>query len=151
MDELRRAHAAPAILSVRCPAAADGEGAAAQAATLARLADALRGTALARRGPLGGPQREAQVAAPVRIVEDGGAAEARAEAALPEGASDGAPGPRGETRLELAAARLDADARDRLEARAYLETHALLSRLGLAGAASRIARALERRLGSMRR
>ena len=149
LGELRRARIVPAIVSVRCPAAPDGEAARAQAGALGRLAEALGGLPLMRRGPLGDALCSVLAGGPVRLVEDGGAAEDAALGVLPADAgpqaSAGA-GHRGESRLAHAAEGLAGEMVDRMEARAYLETTALLERLGLAGSAPRLARALMRRL-----
>jgi hypothetical protein len=146
LDELRRAGVVPSVVSVRCPAAQGAEVARAQAGALGRLAESLRGVPLMRRGPLGDDLVAAMAAAPVRLVEDGGAAEVAAESALPAGLPAQGGGRRGESLLERAAASLDAEGVDRIELRAYLETLALLERLGLQGASARIVRALLRRL-----
>jgi len=149
LGELRRARIVPAIVSVRCPAAPDAEAARAQAGALGRLVEAVGGVPLMRRGPLGDALCAALAGGPLRLVEDGGAAEEAALAALPSGAEAEAPpgaAHRGESRLAHAVEALGGEGVDRIEARAYLETTALLERLGLAGSAPRIARALLRRL-----
>jgi hypothetical protein len=146
LDELRRAGVVPAVVSVRCPAAPDADAARAQAGALGRIAAAVGGIPIMRRGPVGEEILAAVALGPVRLVDDGGAAEARAEAALPAGLAPGGPARRGQSALDRAASSLDAEGVDRLEVRAYLETTVLLERLGLPGAAPGIAHALERRL-----
>jgi hypothetical protein len=151
VDELRRARIVPAVVSVRCPPVASLEAAREQAGALARIAGAVRGIPVMRRGLAGAEILHELTGGPVRIVEDGGVAEAAAEGALPPGLVLEGPGRRGEGRLERAAAALGGEGVDRLEARAYLETIGLLERLGLRGTAPRLARALERRLRADRR
>jgi hypothetical protein len=148
VDELRRVGVVPALVSARCPAVEDASGAREQVGLLDRLSDALRGVPLMRRGPVSEALLGELTQGRVALLDDGGAAEARAEAAIPDHLDLHAPGPRGESRVALAAEALLGDDLDRLEAWAYLETFGLLERLGLRDAATRIARSLERRLAS---
>ncbi len=130
LEALARRGFRPDLVGVRCPAP-DTEGAArAQADGLARLALALRGTPIMRRGPVAPALLTALQGSPVRACEDGGAVAARALG--PRG--EGAPPPEAGEEAE------------RREARAYAETTDFVEGLGASGSAAVLAAALLRRL-----
>lgn len=147
LDELARLGAPADLASVRClPPADDGE-ARLQAAALARICQALKGVPVMRRGPVTTALLDLLRGSPVRACEDGGAAASRALGLLPDGAR--ATGDGRETRedpLERAAAGLEADVAERLEARAYVDALDFLERIGAAGSGQALSRALEERL-----
>jgi hypothetical protein len=124
--ELARRGAAPDLASLRCPAPADAAAARDQVKQLLSLCAALSGTPVLRRGPVTAELLAGLRGSPVAGCEDDGAAAAA-------GASPGAGAP------GLAGA-----ASARAEARAYLEALDFLERLGAAGGAPRVARALAR-------
>jgi len=162
---LSRRDAGPDLASLRCEAP-DGAGAArAQVKELLVLCAALSGTPVLRRGPVTDELLGSLKGAPVAGCEDGGAAAEAAMAVLPldqvvevpaapaegEGGAwweDPPPRPpppvRTPDELVAAEARLSEGRRSRLEARAYLAVLDFLERLGAAGSAPRVARALER-------
>jgi len=142
-EELAEHGQTPDLAGVRCPAPRDDEEARLQAAMLARISQAIEGVPVMRRGPSSPRLLELLRASPVKACEDGGAAAARAVGLVP--AAEPAPGepPSRESPLERAAGTLSAEEADRLEARAYVETVDLLERLGAAGGAARVVRALE--------
>jgi hypothetical protein len=129
LEALARRGFRPDLATVRCPAPADEGEARAQADALARLALALRGTPVMRRGPVTPALLGALRGSPVRACEDGGAAEARAGREPPPGSGPEA----GE----------DAERR---EARAFAEVTDLVEGLGAAGSAAALASALLRRI-----
>jgi len=147
IEGLARLGIRPDVASVRCPAATDPEAARAQAGALARIAEALRGTAVMRRGPLSGEILAALARGPVRAVSDGGAATARAIEVIPwellQPAEDRPPRA---SDLEAAVAELAEEGLDRMEARAYAETADLVDGLGAWGTARELSRSLEARL-----
>ncbi|ACL65541.1 conserved hypothetical protein [Anaeromyxobacter dehalogenans 2CP-1] len=123
-EALAACGAPPDVASVRCPAPSGPEDARAQVGALARLSAALAGVPVVRRGPVSRPLLGLLAGSPVKACEDGGAAAARARAPLGGGA----------------------DEADRREARVYVEVMDFLERLGAAGSARGLARALEARL-----
>lgn len=147
LDALARRGVRPDLASVRCPAAADRDAARAQAGALARVAEALRGLPVMRRGPVSADVLAALAGGPVRAVSDGGAATAQALEVVPWELLPSAEGrsPRA-SELEAAVAELSDEGLDRVEARAYVETEELIERLGARGSARRVTAALEARL-----
>jgi len=144
-EELAARGPAPDLAGVRCPAPRDDEEARLQAASLARLSQAIGCVPLMRRGPITPRLVELLRASPVKACEDGGAAAARALGLVPAptgGEAEGL-GSR-ESALERAAGALSGADADRLEARAYVEVVDLLERLGGRGGAPVIVRALDR-------
>lgn len=131
LEALARRGFRPDLAAVRCPAPEDEGAARAQADGLARLALALGGTPVMRRGPVAPALLAALQGSPVRACEDGGAVAARAL----QGAGDGGPEPE------------DGEEAERREARAYVETTELVEGLGAAGSAAALTAALLRRLG----
>jgi len=148
LDELARRGAAADLASVRClPPADDGE-ARLQAGALARICQALKGIPVMRRGPVTPALLDLLRGSPVKACEDGGAVAARALSLVPEAAraAQDAPGESRRDPLAAAVAALDPGAVDQLEARAYVDALDFLDRLGAAGGAPAISRALEARL-----
>jgi hypothetical protein len=147
LDELARRGGPADLASVRClPPADDGE-ARLQAAALARICQALKGVPVMRRGPVTPALLDLLRGSPVKACEDGGAVAARALGLLPDGAR--ATGEGRETRddpLERAAAGLEPEVAERLEARAYVDAVDFLERIGARGSGHALARALEERL-----
>jgi hypothetical protein len=142
-EELAGRDQAPDLAGVRCPAPRDDDEARLQAATLARLSAAIEGVPLMRRGPVTPRLLALLRSSPVKAVEDGGAAAARALGVVPAAAmQDGGESSR-ESALARAAGALSAEEADRLEARAYVDVLDLLERLGAAGGAPAILRALD--------
>lgn len=142
---LARRDAAPDMASLRCLAPEDLAAARAQVKELLALCAALAGTPVLRRGPITPELLGSLKGSPVAGCEDGGAAAAAAVLVIPyapRAADDG----RGLGALEQAEAALSEAGRARLETRAYLEVLEFLERLGAAGSATRLVRALERRL-----
>jgi hypothetical protein len=128
LEEMGRAGTAVDVASVRCRAPADDAEARLQAVALARLWQALAGVPLMRRGPSTPRAVELLRGSPVRLCEDGGAVAGRASAAaLPSGEAGPGDG-------------------ERREALAYAEAIDFMERLGAAGSALAVARALERGL-----
>jgi hypothetical protein len=125
----------PDLAAVCCPAPEDERAARAQADGLARLALALRGTPVMRRGPVAPALLAALQGSPVRVCDDGGAAAAPASGARGEGA----PAPEAGEEAE------------RREARAYAEATDLVEGLGASGSAGALAAGLLRRLGERAR
>lgn len=147
-EELARRGAPADLASVRCLPPADDEEARLQAAALARICQALSGAPVLRRGATTPALLERLRGSPVRACEDGGAAAARALALIPLELVP-APADGQETRaspLERAAAELSEEAAERLEARAYVDAHEFLERVGASGSAGRMTGALRRRL-----
>jgi len=163
---LSRRDAGPDLASLRCDAPDGASGARAQVKELLALCAALAGTPVLRRGPVTAELLGSLKGAPVAGCEDGGAAAEAAMAVLPllpdgeapaaprqgeaepawwDGAPAALPPPPARTPDELVAAeaKLSEGRRSRLEARAYLEVLDFLERLGAAGSAPRVARALE--------
>jgi hypothetical protein len=101
-----------------------------------------------RRGPVTPRIVELLRGSPVKACEDGGAAAARAggggEPGAPEGTGEAASGR--DPELGPGAAEPSGDAAERLEALAYAEATDFIERLGAAGSAVGVVRALERRL-----
>jgi hypothetical protein len=147
VEGLARLGVRPDLVGVRCPAAAGADEARMQAAALARVAGAVRGVPLMRRGPLSAAALEALAGGPARAVSDGGAATARAVEVIPWELlpTGGERGPRA-SELEAAVEELSGEGNDRLEARAYVEVADLVERIGAAGSAAVVVRALEARL-----
>lgn len=143
--ELARRAAAPDMASLRCEAPEGAAEARAQVKDLLTLCAALAGTPVLRRGPVTPELLGSLRGSPVAGCEDGGAAAAAAVLVIPY-----APRPpdegRGAGALEKAEAALSEEGRARLETRAYLEVLDFLERLGSAGGALKLARALERKL-----
>jgi hypothetical protein len=143
--ELARRAAAPDMASLACEAPASQADARAQVKELLTLCASLAGTPVLRRGPVTPDLLGSLKGSPVAGCEDGGAAAAAAVLVIPY-----APRPpdqgRGAGALERAEAELSEAGRARLETRAYLEVLDFLERLGAAGSAPRLARALERTL-----
>lgn len=136
----------PDAVGVRGAAPADGAAALAHAARLAAVAAELEGLAVVRRGATTAELARALAGGPVRACEDGGAAATAALSVLPWELLE-RPGDEGRTSpLERAAAELDAEGADRLEARAWAEVRDLVEALGAAGSADAIADALAREL-----
>jgi hypothetical protein len=149
IEQVERSGVEVDAASVRCPAPADADDARMQAAALARIAQALGGVPLVRRGPVTAGLLALLHGSPVKACDDGGAAAARAVALVPVdlvevGAADGVKGRA--TRLERAAAEMSDDGADRVEASAYVDAMEFLERLGVRGSAPAVVRALERRL-----
>jgi hypothetical protein len=138
---------APDLVSVRCAAPAGRDEARQQVRRLVEVCAALRGLPVMRRGEITGDLVAALAGSPVKACEDGGAAERAATATIPfdllPPASDR---PSRTTALETAVAELSGEGAERLEVRAYVEVADLVDRLGAAGSALPIARALEREL-----
>jgi hypothetical protein len=162
---LSRRDAGPDLASLRCDAPEGAGGARAQVKELLALCAALAGTPVLRRGPVTAELLASLKGAPVAGCEDGGAAAEAAMAVLPleplteattaprqadpgqpwwEDPAEPPPRVRSPEELVAAEARLSEGRRSRLEARAYLEVLDFLERLGAAGSAPRVARALER-------
>lgn len=129
LEALARRGFRPDLAGVRCPAPADEEEARAQADALARLALALRGTPVMRRGPVTPALLAVLARSPVRACEDGGAA---AERALVSGGEAPAAG--------------QGEEAERAEARAFAETTDLVEGLAAAGSAAALAAAMLRRV-----
>jgi hypothetical protein len=149
LDSLRRRGGPADLASVRCPAPADEREARLQAGALARIAQAVPGVPLMRRGPATPELLDLLPGSPVRVCDDGGlvAAGALSLVPAPAGPPGGADAPsRGGTPLERAVAGLTGAALERIEARAYVDALDLLERLGGRGSAAALTRALERRL-----
>ncbi len=150
IDDLARQGGAVDVASLRCPAPADERDARRQAELLARVAQAIGGVPLMRRGPITPAIVALLRGSQVRACEDGGAVGARAMALVP----GGAPGAEGagsrESQLERAVAGLSLDARARLESRAYVDALDLIEALGASDGATSLSRALERRLEDRR-
>jgi hypothetical protein len=147
LDGLARIGVRPDLASVRCPAAPDADGARAQAGALARVAEALRGTPVMRRGPVTAEVLAALRGGPVRAVSDGGAATARAIEVIPWEllpSADDRP-PRA-SELEAAVLELSEEGLDRMESQAYVEASELIERLGARGSARAVTDVLEARL-----
>jgi hypothetical protein len=144
-EEVERRGAAPDAVGMRCPAPADEREARLQALALARVAQALPGIPVVRRGAISARALEVLTGLPILACEDGGLAADFALGLLDVGLAvrDGE-APAGA--LDRAAEALPPDGMDHLEARAYGETLELIERLGARGSAPRAARALERRL-----
>ena len=148
LDELAARGTPADVASVRCPAPADDDEARVQAAALARIAQALSGVPLMRRGGTTPRLVELLLRSPVKLCDDGGAAGARALGLVPFDLV-ASPGEGEETRaspLERAVAELSDETADRLEARAYVDAIDFLERLGARGSASEIGAVLRRRL-----
>jgi hypothetical protein len=143
--ELARQGAAPDMASLRCEAPESAAEARAQVKDLLTLCASLAGTPVLRRGPVTPELLGSLKGSPVAACEDGGAAAAAAVLVIPY-----APRPpdegRGVGALEKAEAELSEAGRARLETKAYLEVLEFLERLGAAGSATRLVRALERTL-----
>ena len=143
--ELARRDAAPDMASLRCDAPEGPAGARAQVKDLLTLCASLAGTPVLRRGPVTPDLLGSIKGSPVAGCDDGGAAAAAAVLVIPY-----APRPpdvgRGAGALEKAEAELSEEGRARLETQAYLEVLEFLERLGAAGSAPRLVRALERKL-----
>ena len=148
LDDIARRGAIADLASLRCPAPADDDEARLQAAALARLAQALSGVPVMRRGPVTPRVLELLRGSPVKACEDGGATAERALELVPVGmvepVDDGALAR--ESALERAAGELSRDGADRLEARAYVDAMDFMERLGARGSAPALARLLEQRL-----
>jgi len=147
LEALARLDVRPDLVGVRCPAAPGPDEARAQAGALGRVAEVLRGVPVLRRGPISPAIVAALARGPVRAVSDGGAATARALEVIPWELlpSGEGRGPRA-SELEAAVEELSQDGLDRFEARAYVEAADLVERLGSAGSAAVVSRALEARL-----
>jgi hypothetical protein len=145
--ELARQGAAPDMASLRCEAPESAAEARSQVKDLLTLCAALAGTPVLRRGPVTPELLGSLKGSPVAGCEDGGAAAAAAVLVIPY-----APRPpdegRGEGALAKAEAALSEAGRARLETRAYLEVLDFLERLGATGSATRLVRALERKLAA---
>jgi hypothetical protein len=143
--ELARRDAAPDMASLRCEAPEGPAEARAQVKDLLTLCASLAGTPVLRRGPVTADLLGSLKGSPVAGCEDGGAAAAAAVLMIPY-----APRPpdlgRGTGALEKAEAELSEAGLARLETQAYLEVLDFLERLGAAGSAPRLVRALEKRL-----
>jgi hypothetical protein len=139
---LSRHDAGPDLASLRLEAPADGGEVHAQVKALLALCAALSGTPVLRRGPVTPELLGTLRGSPVVGCEDGGAA---AEAGIALLALDPAAGQApSAAELSRAEAALSEGGRSRLEARAYLEVLDFLERLGAAGGAPQVVRALER-------
>jgi hypothetical protein len=144
LEELERRGTPADVASVRCLPPADDAEARLQAGALARICHALRGVPVMRRGAATPALLALLRGSPVVVCEDGGAVAARALALLPDATraqDDGR-----ETRqdpLERAAAELAPEVAERLEARAYVDALDFLERLGAAGSAPALTRAIE--------
>ncbi len=147
-EELAQRGLAPDLASVRCPAPQDEDEARLQMAALARVAQALGGVPVMRRGPVTPGLLALLRASPVKACEDGGVAAERALGVIPpeQLRADGRGATSRESPLERAAGELSADGTDRLEARAYVEVMDFLERLGARGGARAVTRALARGL-----
>jgi hypothetical protein len=143
-DEVARRGATPDLAGLRCPAAADGDAARAQAVALAKVSQALSGIPLMRRGPVTPRLLELLRASPVKACEDGGAAAAGAVSLVPLDLVEEPGETQRESPLERAVGGLSGEVTDRLEARAYVEVLDLLERLGARDGVSAILAALER-------
>ncbi len=145
--ELARQGAAPDMASLRCEAPESAAEAREQVKDLLKLCAGLAGTPVLRRGPVTPDLLSSLKGSPVAGCEDGGAAAAAAVLVIPY-----APRPpddgRGAGALERAEAALSEAGRARLETKAYLEVLEFLERLGAAGSAQRLTRALERTLAA---
>ncbi len=140
--ELSRRDAGPDLASLRCEAPEGAAAARGQVKDLLSLCAALAGTPVLRRGPVTPELLGSLRCSPVAGCEDGGAAAVAAVALIPlDPAAE--PGAAADpATLAAAEARLSEGRRARLEARAYGEVLDFLERLGAAGSAPRVARAL---------
>ncbi|HTN54161.1 MAG TPA: hypothetical protein VML50_17260 [Anaeromyxobacter sp.] len=145
-EDLARRGVPPDVASVRCRAPADVDEARGQVATLSRICSALSGVPVMRRGPVIPDLLGLLAGSPVKACEDGGAAATCAISLLPWEVLGVEVEERRRSRIEEAAAALSAEAADRLEARAYVEVSGFVERLGAAGSAPALIRALEDRL-----
>lgn len=145
-EELARRGTPADVASVRCPAPADRDEARLQAAALARIAQALAGVPLMRRGPVTSELLALLRGSPLRACEDGGAASARALKALPAVPPAAEGEETRESALERAAAKLAAEEAERVEARAYVDGLEFIEALGGQGSAPALTQALTRRL-----
>lgn len=134
------------LASVRCAPPADDDEARLQAAALARICLAVKGVPVMRRGAVTPALLDLLRGSPVKVCEDGGAVAARATGALPRRAVPPDAGQREANALERAAAALPPEEAERLEGRAYVDALDFLERLGAAGSAAVISRALVRSL-----
>ncbi|MBK9517111.1 MAG: hypothetical protein IPO09_07095 [Anaeromyxobacter sp.] len=141
---LARRDAAPDMASLRCLAPEDLAAARAQVKELLALCAALAGTPVLRRGPVTSELLGSLKGSPVAGCDDGGAAAEAAVLSLPAESEPPAGTP--SEGLAEAEARLGEAGRARLETRAYLEVLDFLERLGAAGSAQRLGRALARTL-----
>ncbi|HET9554776.1 MAG TPA: hypothetical protein VFP50_17545 [Anaeromyxobacteraceae bacterium] len=139
---LSRHDAGPDLASLRLEAPADTGEVHAQVKALLALCAALSGTPVLRRGPVTPELLGTLRGSPVVGCEDGGAAAEAGIALLPLDPVAGAE--RSAADLARAEAALSEGGRSRLETRAYLEVLDFLERLGAAGGAPRVVRALER-------
>lgn len=145
--ELEGEGAAPDLVSVRCPGAAEPKEARAQVVRLVRLSAELSGIPVVRRGPVSPVLLDELARSPVRACEDGGAAAVAGIAVIPwERLQERREDPTRTPALDRAAEELSRDAADRLEARAYVEVASLIERLGSGGSALALTEALERQL-----
>jgi hypothetical protein len=146
-DALAKRGVAPDLAGVRLPAPADAAGAREQARRLAELCAALGGVPVIRRGPVNADVLAALAGGPVKGCEDGGAAATDAMEVIPwellERPDPDAPRA---SPLERAAAALEPETADRLEARAYVAVQDFVAALGARGSAALVARALARQL-----
>jgi len=133
LEAIARRGFRPDLVSVRCRAPSSEAEARAQADALARLAVALRGTPVMRRGPVTPALLLALQGSPVRACEDGGAAAASALGRVGE-------------RGRASAAQETSEDAERQEARAYAEATDLVEGLGAAGSAAALGDALLRRV-----
>lgn len=138
------------VVGIRCPAAPDAESARAQLGALDRLASALGGVPVVRRGPVSPALLAAVNGSRLRGCDDGGAvSRASGEPVDEEPAGEEAAERRTRWR-EQAAAVLGAAGAERLEARAFVVAAELIEALGAEGSALAVTRALERRLAEDR-
>lgn len=146
-DALAQRGVTPDLAGIRLPAPADAADGRAQARDVAELCRALGGVPVLRRGPVNAAALAALAGGPVKACEDGGAAAAGAMAVIPwELLERPEPDAARSSPLERAAAALEPETADRLEARAYVEVLDFLAALGAHGTAAAVTRELERQL-----
>jgi hypothetical protein len=146
LDDLARRGVPADVISVRCPAASDDEAARAQVGALDRLAAAVGGVAVLRRGPVSPALVAALRGSTLRGCEDGGAAARSSDRSAEEGfAGPGAEERRARWR-DRVAAMLGPKEAERLEARAFFAAVDFIEALGAEGSANAVVRGLEERL-----